>query len=213
MRSRAHRYWDKFIVLALFSAVSKISTVSGNIKAQKLTFLLELRALRAELALGHYRFFRYQMGPYSADLAEDIKLLQREQFIRPNRSLTKRGEFLRDFITESLADNDHLRLTNDIVHAVVVDYGEKSGVDLMEMVYGMKVPVFGYGREMKVRDIPTFVDILDPAHTPELRAVQPLPKDLIDDLDAEFAIDPARLEPGHPSYKQTVRRVLDRIST
>ena len=117
MRTRGQEYWDRFVLLDLFGAVSAVDVVGGNLKAQKLTFLLELDALRDSSAIGHYRFFGYQMGPYSADLAE-----------------------------------------------------------------------------------------------PNLREIQPLSDDLIEDIGLELAIKPERLHPDNSSYRQTVRQALQRAS-
>ena len=175
MRTKGQKYWDQFVLLDLFGAVSAVDIVGGNLKAQKLTFLLELYALRKSSVVGHYRFFRYQMGPYSPDLANDIRELETEELLsRSGRHLTPRGVFLHDYVAEMLSGNADLQMVTTLTSEVATSFGKKSGAALMNMVYGMRVPVFDLGREMKVLHIPSFLDILDPVHTPNLREIQPL---------------------------------------
>jgi uncharacterized protein YwgA len=217
MRSKQQKYWDRLVLLRLFQAVSKRSRVDGNLKAQKLVFLVELKAHRDGIKGAHYKFFRYQLGPFSADLANDVRRLEDLGLVtKSTRALTDRGRFLHDYVFGALQNagqDSDTKTTLGIVEQVASDYGQKSGKALMNLVYGLTVPVFDLGgRPKKVRDIPPFLDILNPVFTPELGEVQPLTDELMADIDSELAIDPARLEPAHPAFQQTVRRALEKAS-
>lgn len=214
MRTKEQKYWDRLVLLRLFQAVSERSRVDGNLKAQKLVFLVELKAHKQRIKAAHYKFFRYQLGPFSADLANDVRCLEDLGLVtKSTRALTDRGRFLHDYILGSLASDAGTKSALNIVEQVASEFGQKSGKALMNIVYGMTVPVFDLGgREKKVRDIAVFLDILNPVFTPELEEVQPLSDDLIADIEAELALDPDRLEPNHPTFRQTVRRALEKVS-
>ena len=216
MRTPGQECWDKFVLLRLLREVSKKASAAGNTKAQKLVFLAELQGQEAGIALSHFKFFRYQYGPYSAFLANDITALEDVGVItKSSRRLTKRGHFLHDYVLGALSDDGRAGPTTaavDIVGRVAKKYGVWAGKSLMEHVYGLTVPVIDFGgQRLRVVDIPVFVDILDPVHTADLQDVQPLPSDLIDDIQSELAIPEERLRPEHPSMKRTVRAALSAI--
>ena len=215
MREQAHRLWDKVVILRLFDSVPDLTPVNGNTKAQKLMFLTELKAQQLGIALAHFRFFRYQLGPFSKDLACDIENLEDAGLLyKSSRRLTKRGRFLHDYVLGALEDDglDHKVMEAlELVEEIGATYGKKHGTALMNLVYGLTVPVSDWGRDEKVVNIPAFIDILDPLQTPGLVDIQPLTDDLIQDIKNELSISAAELEPDHPTFRQSVRRGLSNI--
>src|SRR5690349_16544359 len=91
-RWQRYQAWDGLAVLNLFNSVNEIGTVSGNLLAQKLGFMWELESQEAGIRGGHLKYFRYTMGPFSAQLAELIKSLETGGFLTTKRRLTDRGE-------------------------------------------------------------------------------------------------------------------------
>lgn len=81
------------------------------------------------------------------------------------------------------------------------------------MVYRMNVPVYEFNETMKVQDIPTFVDILDPANIDSLVEPSPFPDDVITDLEEEFSIPTEELEPSHASFKKAVKDALECVES
>ena len=213
MRTLGQQCWDKFVLLRLFR---EISSASGNLKAQKLVFLAQLQGQQTGIALSHFRFFRYQLGPYSAFLANDITALEGVGVVtKSTKRLTNRGQFLHDYILGALKDDGREGLATaalGIVDGIARRYGGRTGRSLMDHVYGLNVPVVDYGgQRVLVAEIPTGLDILDPAHTDNLEDIQPLPPDLINDIQSELAIPAERLRPDHPSMKRTIRQALSGV--
>ena len=185
---------------------------TGNLKAQKLTFLVELAGQKNGIRSAHYKFFRYQLGPYSRHLANDLSDLEAAGLlVKTTRSLTARGRFLHDYIRGAIRDDGlDADASLGVISGVATRYGRRSGAWLATHVYGLTVPVIDLGTEQRVRDVDFFIDILDPLHTAGLADVQ-LPADLVQDINDEIRMPTDRLKPEHPTYRQSVRRALSRI--
>lgn len=211
MRERSHKYWDQIILLHLFDSVNRISRIDGNLKVQKLIFLLELKGQEAGIKAAHYRFFRYQFGPYSGDLAGDTEILETLGFItKSSRQLTTRGRFLLEYVSDHIRSSEQAKDAIAIADRVSNEYGRRSGPKLTDIVYAMKVPVYDLGGSVQqVRAITTGLDILDPVNSP-LNEVQPFDESVLGDLEEEFSIPIAHLEPTSPSYRAAIKGALSR---
>ena len=152
---------------------------------QKLVFLAQLQGQRTGIVLSHFRFFRYQLGPFSAFLANDITALEGVGVVtKSSRRLTNRGQFLHDYILGALKDDGREGLTTaalGIVDGIARRYGGRTGRSLMEHVYGLTVPVIDYGgQRVRVAEIPGVLlcdlnpDGAGPIQGPRLRKPDPV---------------------------------------
>jgi uncharacterized protein YwgA len=214
MRSQEQQYWDLYTILKLLDTVSQLGSQADNLKLQKLTFLHELMAQSEGLRSAHYKFFRYNLGPYSKVLANDVKLLESSGFVtKTTRQLTKRGRFLLELLSDQVAESPGAVRALELVNRVSHDYGKMSSPRLVDRVYAMKVPVYDLGgRVEKIRNVAMFLDILDPLNT-DLGEVQPFSPDSKELIEEEMSLDPTELEPSSASYKAAVQGALDRIRT
>ena len=213
MRERSQEFWDKFAVLNLFDQVCRVGGIGGRTKAQKIVFLYELEGQAAGLKSGHYRFFRYQLGPFSAELANDLTFLKGVGFLTSCWELTDRGRFLFDYlspaVSESREASDALRIADEVSK----QYGSHSGIDLAYIIYKMNVPVYDLrGEKQKVKDIPIGLDILNPVQDKSLREIQVFDEETLKDLEQEFAIPSDNLEPSSRPFKDAIGRALAKIS-
>jgi uncharacterized protein YwgA len=209
MVQQQYQAWDRLAVLNLFDSVNKISTVSGNLLAQKLVFLWELESQHMGIRGGHMKFFRYTMGPYSAQLAELVKSLEGGGFLTKGRQLTSRGQYVVEYAADGL--KGVAKQAINIANRISTIHGRKSGLALRDYVYTLKVPVHDYGgKKVRVADISPFVDIIVPLAESELREPTDVVTDLMEDLAAEFNLTEAGLDPANPNVRRHARTVLQR---
>lgn len=196
----------------MFDCANQVASISGNIHIQKLAFIYELEGQRKGIKAAHYRFFRYTMGPFSKDLANDVGFLKELEFVTKwSNEVTHRGRFLLEYLGPHLNKARTATTALQILRKVCKEYAKFSGWDLMNQVYKMNVPVISYGnKRLKVKEIGSFIDILDPIRDDKLRDIEPLPEDTISDLKEEFAIQASRLDPQNASVRASVLRTLHR---
>jgi len=209
MRKEPQVFWDAIALLNLLKAANEAGRADGNTKLQKMTFLSELKGKEEGLRTAHYRFFRYTYGPYSPTLSGDVERLEELGFItKSSRKLTKRGEFLVEYVSDAIRHSATAVRAIDIIQEIAKTYARSTGTSLMNRVYGMTVQVHDLGGDLrKIRDVPMFLDILDPECEP-LNEVQPFGDELLHDLKAEFAIPPENLELSSRSFQQTLTGAL-----
>jgi len=214
MRKQNQQIWDYIAVLKLFDGVNRISHIDGNLKIQKLTFLSELEGFKNDVAVMHFRFFKYHFGPYSKELANSVKFLMQQGFITSSRRLTNRGKFLIEYITDVVNQSPSATKAFEIISNISNRFGRRSGPKLTDLVYSLKVPVYEYeGQEKKIRDIGTFTDILVPTQTEGLQDILPLSDDMLDDIEQELNIPPDILDSKHASYQKAIDKAASRVKT
>jgi uncharacterized protein YwgA len=212
VREAYHKYWDLTAVLYLFNRANTIAPIDGNFKIQKLGFISELRGQEAALRAAHYKFFRYNHGPYSKDLANDVGFLKERGFIDNFNRLTDRGKYLIEYVRPEIAANELSAASIDIVQEVCDEFARFAGIELKRMVYEMSVPVIDYNNcKLKVKDIGYFTDILDPLRL-DLKESANFSEDIIDDLKNEFCIPLERLDPSNETVRAQTLDLLQRIA-
>lgn len=213
MREAFQKYWDLAAVLCLFDRANTIAPIDGNFKIQKLGFISELRGQEVALRAAHYKFFRYNHGPYSKDLANDVGFLKERGFIDNLNRLTNRGRYLVDYIKPEIAGNERSAASIGIINEVCDEFARFPGIELKHRVYEMSVPVIDYNNcRLKVKDIGFFTDILDPVRMADLKESANFPDDTLDDLKREFCIPPETLDPANESVKAEALNFLQRIA-
>lgn len=211
MRTKGQKIWDYIAILKLFDAVGRISSVDGNLKVQKLAFLTELEGIRANLAAMHLKFFRYTHGPYSKDLANDVENLTYHGAITRTRRLTKKGQFILDYIAPEISHSQRASEAFSIIENISNQYGKKSGSRLVDLVYKMTVPVYDFGgQSVKVEEIDHFTDILVPT-AQGLTDIDMPNADMIAEIEEELALPLDALNPTNPDYQRTVNAALERV--
>lgn len=213
MRAEDQMFWDLYAVLKLLESVNQRGGQADNLKVQKLTFLHELKAQEEGLRSAHYKFFRYNLGPYSKILAQDVELLEALGFItKTSRQLTKRGRFLLELLADEVQRSRAAQRAVELIQETAREYGRVRSDRLVDRVYAMSAPVYDLGgRVEKIRNISMFLDILDPVHTENLADVGPLGKEAREIIKEELKVPCEALAPGSRGYKATVTAALERI--
>jgi hypothetical protein len=205
-RSDSQELWDQFFLLSLFQCSDE---PLDNLKIQKIIFISEDKARREKLAAAHFPFFRYNLGPYSKVVANDVRRLEDLGFIEPEtKKPTKRGQFVLAYLDEFAQASKEASQALSILGGVCKSYRDFRSSQLVDAVYGMEVSVIGLNGEiMRVRDIPLCTDILDP-NREHLKDFSALPDDVVEDLKTEFSLTSDALDPANPSNIDLARAIL-----
>lgn len=211
MPTRAQDAWSKIALLAILDAAHRKGRRSvSNAIAQKLTFLTELQGREIQLKAAYYRFFRFNNGPYSKALANDITFLEEGGFIDPEtRELSQRGYFLFRYVKPEIERSELGLQVLQLIDQVCVEWDKYRGWDLVKAVYQLTVPVDALnGERMLVDKIPMLTDIIIPERS-DARDVQPFAPEIVDDIYSELSLSPERLDPDNPALWESVLANLD----
>jgi uncharacterized protein YwgA len=210
MPTRAQYAWNKVAVFVLLeNAPEKAPTVFDNLRIQKLLFISEIRGREVDLKTAYYKFFRYNLGPYSSKLANDVRHLEAFGFIdSETRALTERGQYLYRYIREEIVGSDSAQKAIALIQDTCEQHCSRVSSKLVDFVYDLKVPVDGLGKEIwRVRDIPLRTDILIPEDS-AAHDVGPLSEALIAEIEAEMQAPPISLDPASDEFQEAITERL-----
>jgi uncharacterized protein YwgA len=210
MRSRGQIAWDRLAVMVLARFAQHDFRPVDNLKIQKLMFLAEFEGLQARVATAHYRFFRYKFGPFSTQLADDVRTLEEFGLIEvETRELTKRGTSLIQYVWPEVRQDRRAFVAVKTIIRTCHKYRHLKSSDLADLVGGMSIPVLAYSsRAAIVGELPMFTDILDPAE--EAEPTMPFPVDILADVEEELTISPEQLDPASERFRGEVSVLLNR---
>lgn len=206
-RNSTQEVWNQMFLLALFRCSKE---PFDNLKIQKVVFISEDEGRKKGIAVADFKFFRYDLGPYSKALANEVRRLVDFGFIDPETlQPTKRGKYILEYLTELSSESETTKASLDILDAVCKEYGSIKSSRLVDTVYRRNVRVSGLGgTEMRVRDIPPCTDIIDPIRD-GLQAVAEIPEDLLEILEVELSLTAEDVDPDNPENVRLARSLLD----
>jgi uncharacterized protein YwgA len=149
----SERVENNLLFLYLVSEASKAGRVEDDLKAQKLVFLSQKKLVQKKLKAFSYTFLRWHKGPFSKDLAEDIKSLVKAGMltrIDDKIALTDAGKEIVARSEELLTKQPEFMVP---IKAIAQLYGAIPSEDLKEKVYDISVWVPRLKKVMKIRDI------------------------------------------------------------
>jgi hypothetical protein len=185
------------------------SPILGRTKVQKVAFLVQLRLRDLGLKGPHFKFFRFTNGPFSRHLWDTFDELAEAGFVkRQTFELTQRGQFLHELALAVLKDvPDSLRAL-EASERVLRGCRKYTGQQLMERVYDLKVaPDEAPDRPVKIRDMPTFLDILCPPPG------SGLPTEAVQLIQDELRLTDAELEAARRRAPAVEREAVTRLAT
>ena len=150
----AERIVNSLLLLYLIGRANGLGRVEDDLKAQKLTFLVEKQFVQKRLRGLTYNFFRWHKGPYCAALSNDIRALMASGLLERTPSgfmLTKDGEDLMSQCDELLGRNGSFM---GIIDSVLKDYASLPPDEIKETVYKVSIFVPKLRKVMKIEDIP-----------------------------------------------------------
>lgn len=136
---------ERFLLLYSISKASDRVDNLGYTKLQKFTFLSEWEMIDKRQRGFSYFYLKYEKGPYSFDLANDIKTLLKTDILRKqqwNMTLTKFGNSIVKDFSSLLSQNSQLA---SIIDRTINKYAKYSLQELLDAVYSLPHPyVRGY---------------------------------------------------------------------
>ena len=193
--SKLNSLINKVLVLYVIKKANDIPTLlEGKIKFQKVFFLSELMIEQERIQALTFRYFRYNYGPFSKNLIETFEDMEMHGFVKGSLSgnfeLTKEGKYLFEVIESSGLYKINSKVIN-IVDETIKKYGSKSGPELMNIVYNMKIPILDLSTHTvvykEIRSIDAYTDLL-PFDFMTYKKNFPISEDLADDLLYEFSL-------------------------
>jgi len=148
---------ERFLLLYSVSKASDRVDNLGNTKLQKFTFLSEWEMIDKRERGFSYFYLKYEKGPYSFDLANDIKRLLKANIVRKQQwsiTLTNFGDSIVEDFSRLLSQNSHVA---SIIDRTIHKYAEYSLQELLEAVYVLPHP---YVRGYTIRTAPLKMPLL-----------------------------------------------------
>lgn len=154
------RIIDRLLLLYLYACVSENNRITGDVKLQKLAFLVEKSMLERNAKGLTYKFFRWEHGPMSKDVYEDREFLEENNLVSDyTGEIKSEGRDVLEQAKGVLEANESFIIDID---DIVDKYGEYSGAALKEIVYDVEVAPLTTGKRIRVKDIPDSTDIFFP---------------------------------------------------
>ena len=150
------RVVNNLLLLYLIDKTNEIGNMEDNLKVQKMVFLAQKDLIKRRLKAFAYNFFRWDQGPFSADLNNDLVKLARNDFLRweswnKKMYLTKDGKGLLDACKEAFEENEVFLRSID---AIIGKFAEVEPEAIKNEVYGMRLMVPKIRKQMVIREIP-----------------------------------------------------------
>jgi hypothetical protein len=213
MHTGAQLAWNRIATLALLrDGRPKNFQSIDNLRIQKLGFRSELKGQSTGNLPAFFKFFRYNLGPYSKELAMQVRGLEERDFVdSETRCLTWRGEYLLEYVEPEIRQHEAAQRAIETIRETCEECRSiRASSKLVDQTYELEVPVAGMGNQiMRVRDIPMNTDIIVPPHFlphPMLSA------NTIAEIQEEWQIPPSSLDPSTQEFNDAVdsayRRVL-----
>jgi uncharacterized protein YwgA len=177
-------------IVLLLHILAKDASILGNLKLQKEVFLNEFNLTKSNCGGLYYKFFRYQFGPYSSNLTTDFQWLRNVGLVHKSTyKPTERGQYLADFIEGTIRSYHKNARIFDAIDKITEKCKPYTGQQLMNIVYRLSIePEDMPGRNLKIRDIPMFTDLLAPEYR-EFKIELDIPENIVEDIRAEVAFD------------------------
>lgn len=159
MRTKKDKMLDAVLLLHM---LDRAKPIDGKTKLQKVPFFVELKLKNEGLRGPHFRFFRWNFGPFSRDVCDTFEFLAGRGFVsESNFRLTERGKFLLELAIPPLAEIEENAPIFRAMDDVLRDCAKSLGGMLKSVAYETVVATEGHpGR--KLRDIPPATDLLEP---------------------------------------------------
>lgn len=149
------RVVNNLLLLHLIDRANQKGNIEDNLKVQKMVFLAQKNFIDKKLKGFAYNFFRWERGPFSADLNNDLMKLIRNDFVRweswkKRIYLTKEGNRILEACKGVLEENKNfLKLINEITDK----YANIDPEKIKDEVYKMKLMVPRVRERMVIKEM------------------------------------------------------------
>lgn len=148
------RIINLLLSLYLIDRVNEIGKLEDNLKLQKLIFLSQ-KLLNQRHKLGfRYFFLRWDKGPFSKDVNNDLLLLKNNNFVKWENNqitLTVEGKNLLEMSKEIFDSN---KTFIKVIDDTVSEYSHLSPEEIKKEVYNMQMFIPKLRKVMRIEEVP-----------------------------------------------------------
>jgi len=203
MRTKKDLALDAVLLLHMLDCAKPMD---GKTKLQKIPFFVELQLKRAGLRGPHFRFFRWNFGPFSSEVCETFGKLVKRGFLTKNTgALTERGRFLVELAIPALAEIEGNAPIFRVMDAALRTYGSKPGRELKKMAYEAMIACEGRPAR-SVKNTPFGTDLIEPD-----AGGMEFPEDLEALVREELNLTDKQLEEARQRFPETERDLAARL--
>ena len=145
---------NNLLVLHLINETNKKGTLENNFKVQKMVFSIQKLLTQRHRKAFSYNFFRWQKGPFSAHLNNDLSLLQKNKMVDWGKDkivLTQQGTELLNACREIIDKNVFF---HDTFNEIVDEYAKLPPEEIKSRIYQLRIFVPILRKVMPIKDIP-----------------------------------------------------------
>jgi len=179
------RITNNLLLLYTIARTNELGTMDDTLKLQKIVFHSQRNLVKMGLKAFGYNFFRWEKGPFSAELNNDLTLLTHAGLIEPAwpLKLTESGNKLLETSQEIFEINKRfMRYIEDVVR-------EKAPLDpdtIREETYKLTIILPRSHERMTIRDVPMGTLILFRTSDRKAKAIFSLPESWLATLEIAF---------------------------
>jgi uncharacterized protein YwgA len=210
MRKPSEIIQDKILILYSFLLAEKYGEIQGRLKFQKLVFLAENELMENDIKALHFKFFKYQFGPFSKELLTDYLELNNNNFVSSYFTLKNKAKNFLEYILTPLIEIKNNHNAFKIITETFAKYAKYTSTRLMELVYDMKIIPYDIPIEMKIKNIPAFIDILAPEYFNAKETFE-IPDWLLEDAKDEFESSELTKIESNRLIEESINRLANAI--
>lgn len=180
------RIINLLLSLYIIDKVNTTSSLENNLKLQKLIFLSQKQLIEKQKSGFRYLFIRWNQGPFSANLNEDLKLLQHSKFINWGKNSINLTTESKQLMAQ-LQDLFNLNKTYlKSIDSILEQYSSLTPTEIKEHVYNIKIRIPRIGTIMRIEDIPHKKPLLVELSKNRARHSFDLPEEWLETLEVVF---------------------------
>lgn len=150
---------DNLLLIYLIDVANRKGAIEGNTKLQKLVFLTEHSMLTKRVKGFNYRFFKYLLGPFSKELAENIGYLIINNIVSHSLGikLEDRGKEVLNICKDLFSKN---RVVKQHIDKIVDDLASEHLQKIVSIAYETEIKYPIFKEPKKVKNIPLGWDLI-----------------------------------------------------
>lgn len=147
------RVVNNILLMYLIQKANSVGKVEDNLKLQKLVFLGQKKMIERKIKAFSYNFFRWDKGPFSAEVNNDLTSLASRGLVSYHRPIevTEEGKKLLEDFEELFQRNRHFI---EVINEILSIYATYTPEEIKAHVYNMNIFVPRLRRVMTIAEVP-----------------------------------------------------------
>jgi len=193
IRDKKEEIIDRLLLLYLIGEANKVTGI-GKLLLQKLVFLAEKAMISDGIKGFNFRFFRYNLGPFTEEIYIDSKKLFSAGLLRETEwpfRLTKQGKALLENIYSFIVKRCDNKEVLSIIEKTVGKYAKYNTEKIKKFVYAIKIQPIGESKILPIKDVSSGYWLTEKIDEKKAKKSFTLNEKLMEDLEYEFELTKA----------------------